>query len=124
MATQTPTKVIICIPLVLIILTVMTACGLGGPENTPTPQPDRGTLAEGEAIAIVQTHLGYRHSGEKTCLEIYSMFAGTWWTEKYLGNGVWSVTSNGAPSGSWELFEESGAVSEDQGVFRLHYPGC
>ena len=89
-----------------------------------TPQPYRKTLTESEAIAIVQTHLASRYSGEKACLEIYSMFTRTW-TGEYLGNGVWSVTngiSSGPYRGAWKLFERSGAVSEV--VSSIFNPGC
>ena len=123
MAAQMLAKVIgyLLVGLMAVIVTV--GCGLGEPENTPTPQPDRGTLAEGEAIAIVQTHLASRYSGEKTCLEIYSLGGGSW-TEKYLGNRVWSVTSYGITPGAWKVFERSGAVGEDEGVHSILLPGC
>ena len=77
METRTSSKVISHILVSLALVVVMAGCGLGAPENTPTPQPDRGTLAEGEAIAIVQTHLSSRNIGERTCLDIYSFLLET-----------------------------------------------
>ena len=78
------------------------------PQVTPAPTSTPGPLlAEGEAIAIVQTWLSRIDDG--FCLIAFSQAE---WSSEYLGNGKWSVNAeNGRKgSGKWQVFENSFAV--------------
>ncbi len=104
---------------IAIVLTSLTGCGSG-------PSEDVGTLAEGEAIAMVQSQLAIRttlslDSGESlNCLVHYDLF-NPQWTEEYVGDGVW-VVSGGLLNGRWEVFEGSSSVSSEMGSGGT--PGC
>ena len=120
---------VISVSLTVVVLTIVVLLAGCASDEPATPTPEKGSLGEGEAIAVVQSELASRRFGELTCLELVSYRGSDVWTEEYLGNGVWSVTGIGRLErfqGRWKVFEGSLAVSKnlEEAVARRYRPGC
>jgi hypothetical protein len=88
-----------------------------------TLTPDRPSLTEREAIAVVKSWLARVPTGDSNCLDVVQLYGygEGLWTGEYLGMGEWlvSVTEMRVPGrmrvpGSWRVFEASSSVVRDR----------
>ena len=106
-----------------ILMLVAIACGSPEPVE-PAPTPDVPLFADGEAVALVKADMlaregneGRIYCGELTGARTEFLFA-TSTTGRYLGQQVWSVTSDpfdsenfGITTLEWKVYEFSGVVA-------------
>ena len=114
----------------LLMAVLLLGCG---PAATlaPTSTPDRPSLSEREAIAVVKSHLARVSTGNKNCLSLIQ-FGGNEgiWTAEYLGTGEWRVSATEiifVGTYSWRVFEASHSVVRDnngKGIDVLNIQGC
>ncbi len=101
--------------LAALFLVLLVACE--SPTSTPTREPDRPTFAEGEAIAVVQTWLGARSTGDYNCLSLINdpRRGENSWSEAYNGNGQWHVVLDSSVWGhyGWKVFERSRSIGAE-----------
>jgi len=89
-------KRVLAILLGVVVMAMISGCGLvgdeaSGPQPTATPQ-----FAENEAIAVVVDSITQGGEG-RNCIR-------NGFSEKYIGNGTWKVKGF---SGSWKVYEDS-----------------
>ena len=113
---------------------LFSGCIASQPTQAPSPTPDVGQFAKGEAIAIVKTEMARQPVSTVNCLVVYQDY-GAVWREEYQGKGVWMVQatyeysqepslrdmspdklrdrlSGRSAQSSWKVFENSNSIDQ------------
>ena len=95
---------------------------VGPPIDLPIEEvPFVSDLAEGEAIAAVQSALSLRIAVHGNCLSVANIEVTTF-TEEYEGDGIWKVSGEQGTI-YWRYYERTGSVSAGEGLANT-FDGC